>query len=161
MIRNLLLFGILLWFASGVLLSQSLIKTSDLFRKSNDNSGSGYLNIIQDQAVDTLISRYILANERIKKEVGYYGMPGFRIQLYNSSDRNAKTESGKVRQDFMNQFKDIDSYLIFAPPAWYKVRVGNFRSRTEATQLYLFLSKRYPNADLVPDIINFPDLKSK
>ena len=161
MIRNILFFGIFLIFFTGVTQSQSFVKTSVLFRRSNDNIRSGSLNIIQDPALDTLISRYILANESIKREVGYYGMPGFRIQLYNSSDRNAKLESVKVKQEFMNQFTDIDSYLIFAPPAWYKVRVGNFRSRTEATQLYLFLSKKYPNADLVPDIINFPDQKTK
>jgi hypothetical protein len=108
-----------------------------------------------------MITRYILGNKNLEERNGYTGVEGFRIQIYNNSDRNAKIESAKVRQEFMNQFPDVVSYLLFAEPAWYKVRVGNFRSRTEATRLFLIVSKKFPNADLVPDIINLPDLNIK
>ena len=93
-------------------------------------------------------------------------MEGFRIQIYNSSNRNAREESGKVRAEFLNKFPeseypDIKSYTQFAQPGYYKIRVGNFRTKTEATKLFLLISKEFPNAYLVPDIINFPDLNKK
>ena len=40
-------------------------------------------------------------------------MDGFRIQIYNSPNRNAREESGKVRAEFMSKFPDIVSYPPF------------------------------------------------
>jgi len=160
MIRRSFLIIIILGFSTLVVCSQSIISSSDLFKKKTDDPRAGQLNIIQDPALDTLISRYILANE-IQEEKNGPGIEGFRIQIYNSSNRNAREESAKVQAEFMNQFPDIISYLKFAEPGYYKIRVGNFRSRTEATRLYLIISKKFPNADLVPDIISLPDLNNK
>ena len=161
MIRRSFLIIIILGFSTFIACSQSVISTSDLFKKKTDDPKAGQLNIIQDPALDTLISRYIYENQIQEERDGYSGIDGFRIQIYNSSNRNAREESAKVRADFMNQFPDIISYLKFAPPGYYKIRVGNFRSRTEATRLYLIISKKFPNADLVPDIISLPDLNNK
>ena len=146
--------------------SQDVISTAEIFRRTSTGSGTGQLNIVQDPALDTLMSRYILANKNLEEKNNFTGIDGFRIQIYNSSDRNAKVESGKVRQEFMSQFPEdqypgLVTYLVFAEPAWYKVRVGNFRTRTEATRLFLLISKKFPNADLVPDIINLQDLNTK
>lgn len=88
-------------------------------------------------------------------------MEGFRIQIYNSSNRNAREESSKVRADFISKFPDIISYPLFAEPGYYKIRVGDFRTKTEATILYLQISKVFPDSYIVPDIINFPDLNIK
>lgn len=141
--------------------SQYFIKTSDLFKRTDNNSHTGQLNIYQDPALDTLISRYILSFKNIEERNGYPGMEGFRIQIYSSSNRNAREESGKVRADFISKFPDIVSYPLFAEPGYYKIRVGDFRTKTEATKLYLQISKAFPDSYIVPDIINFPDLNIK
>jgi hypothetical protein len=161
MIRRSFLIIIILGFSTLIVCSQTIISSSDLFKKKTDDPRAGQLNIIQDPALDTLMSRYILANQIQEEKNGYTGIEGFRIQIYNSSNRNAREESGKVQGEFMSQFPDIKSYLIFAQPGYYKIRVGNFRSRTEATRLYIIISKKFPNADLVPDIISLPDLNNK
>ena len=89
-------------------------------------------------------------------------MEGFRIQIYNSSNRNAKEISGKVSADFMSKFPNIVSYPpIFNKPSYYKVRVGDYRTRIEGTKDLLMIRKVFPDAYLVPDIINFPDLNKK
>jgi len=151
----------MLGLSTGFLSAQSFSKTSDLFRRGDDNSRAGHLNIIQDPAIDTLIYRYILANENIKKEYTYYGMQGVRIQIYNSSNRNARLESDKARQEFMDKFPDMVSYKLYAEPGYFKVRVGDFRTRTEAIKVFLIVSKEFPDAYFVPDIINFPDPNKK
>ena len=161
MLRKLISLLFILGFSFVIVRSQSYISTSELFKSTDANAQSGRLTIIQDPALDTLIGRYIMENRNLEEKNDYMGVEGFRIQIYNSSERNAKIESAKVRQEFMNQFPDVVSYLLFAEPAWYKVRVGNFRSRTEATRLFLIVSKKFPNADLVPDIISLPDLNIK
>jgi hypothetical protein len=161
MIRKLFLFLIIPGFLTGFGQAQSIVKTSDLFRRSDNNSRAGQLNIIQDPSIDTLISRYILVNKNLYENFGYFGMEGFRIQIYSSSNRNAKVESSKVGAEFISKFPDITSYLIFAKPGYYKIRAGDFRTKTEATRLFLIISKEFPDAYLVPDFINFPDLNTK
>jgi hypothetical protein len=161
MIKYLLLFIIILNFSIGSVQAQTIISTADLFKRTDNNSRAGQLNIIQDPALDTLINRHILANMKRYKIDEHYGMDGFRIQVYNSSNRNAREESGKARADFMIKFPDIVSYPLYENPGYFKVRVGDFRTRTEAINLFLIISKEFPNAYIVPDIINFPDLNTK
>jgi hypothetical protein len=164
MIRKLFLILIILDVSSVFVLSQSFERSSDLFKRTG-NPRSGQLNIIQDPALDTLISRYILGYKNLEEKNGP-GIEGFRIQIYSNSDRNAKIESSKANAEFLSkfpgsQYPDLKSYAQFAPPAYYKIRVGDFRTRTEATRLFLLISKVFPDAYIVPDIINFPDLNTK
>lgn len=162
MIRKFILLLITLGISTGFARSQSFVKTSDLFTTVVNNSTSGNLKIIQDPALDTLISRYILVNKNLsKKNNGTPGMDGFRIQIFNSSVRNAREESAKVKAKFMTKFPDIASYILFENPGYFKVRVGDFRSKTEATRLFLLISKDFPDAYMVPDFINFPDPNTK
>jgi hypothetical protein len=149
------LFALIILLVSAVSLcdAQGFIKTADLFRRPESDRRSGTLNIIQDPSVDTLISRYIMANKILEGR-----MEGFRIQIFRSSNRNAKEESNKERAKFMNEFPDIPSYAEFEKPGYFLVRVGDFRSKAELTKLLVTIRKKFPNAYPVPCKINFPDL---
>lgn len=137
--------------------AQAFVKTSDLLSRNNENAGR--LQIVQDPRVDTLISRYILMSNRVLQEnEGNYGMTGWRIQIYNSSVRNAREESNKTRAEFISKFPNIPSYQKYFEPGYFRVRVGDFRTKAEATKVLLAISRNFPNAYLVPDIINFPEL---
>lgn len=157
MIRKLALLSALSFFSILVLNSQSLSSTASLFRQGVRNSSGGRLNIIQEPALDSLIGRYILARKAIYADIGYLGMDGFRIQIYSSSNRNAREESAKARASFISRFPDIVSYSLYADPGYFKIRVGDFRTKAEATRLFLTISRDFPDAYIVPDIINFPD----
>jgi hypothetical protein len=161
MIRKVILFVLFQGLLTGLIPAQTFVKTSDLFRRTDNPSRTGRFNIIQDPAIDTLINRYILTNINAFNNIGYNGMEGFRIQIYNSSSRNAKDESSKINAEFLVRFPDIRSYRLFASPGYYKIRVGDFRTKSEATKLFLLISKEFPEAYIVPDIINFPDLNTK
>ena len=157
MIRKLFLISVILGFSTVLARSQSGFSTAELFKRTDSNSGQ--LNIIQDPGIDSLMRRYILKYMNLEVKTGYAGMEGFRIQIYSSSNRNAREESGKARADFMSKFPDIVSYPLFAEPGYYKIRVGDFRTKTEAIKLYQMISRAFPDAYIVPDIINFPDTK--
>jgi hypothetical protein len=157
MIRKLILALIILTITTGIGRTQSIIKTSDLFSTAETNNGRGKLKIIQDPALDTLISRYILGNKMLSTKNTHLGMEGCRIQIFNSSNRNAREESGKVKAEFITKFPDIKAHELFENPGYFKVRVGDFRSKTEATKLFLEISKEFPDAYIVPDFINFPE----
>lgn len=152
---------ILLVCVAAVTTAQPFIRTTDLFQREGNNLRTGQLEIIQNPAIDSLISRYILAKENVYKAHGYYGMEGFRIQIYSSSNRNAREESNKTRAEFMSKFPGIVSYPLYAEPGYFKIRAGDFRTKTEAAKLFQKISREFPDAYLVPDIINFPDLNNK
>lgn len=136
--------------------AQYIQSTAELLHRQDSNYQMGELNIYQEPGIDSLISRYILYNLRLN------GMDGFRIQIYNSSDKNAREESGKARAEFMTAFPDIIAYPpTFERPSYYKIRVGDYRTRIEGTKYLLMVRKVFPDAILVPDIINFPDLNNK
>jgi hypothetical protein len=139
-----------------------VIKTTDLFKRTDSSSMTGRLNIIQDPALDTLISRYILSYKNLEVLNGYPGMIGVRIQIYSSSARNAREESAKVQAEFMTKFPDIKSYAIYENPGYFKIRVGDFRSNTEALGTFLLISKTFPDSYIIPNcFINFPEQNTK
>jgi hypothetical protein len=135
--------------------AQDMSLTARLLERNDGNGKSGSLSIIQAPGIDSLIYRYILYNERLG------GMEGYRIQIYSSSDKNAREESGRIRAEFISKFPDIVSYASFERPGYYKIRAGDYRTRAEGTKYLLMVRKVFPDAYLVPDIINFPDLNKK
>jgi len=161
MIRNFFLFIILSGFSTLTGSAQSFVKTADLFKRSDISSGPGQLTLVQDPSIDTLISRYIHLNSNLSKDYGHYGMEGFRIQIYSSSNRNARDESNKTMAQFLSKFPEINAYQQYADPGYFKIRAGNFRTKTEATRLFQLIRKEFPDAYIVPDFINFPDLNTK
>jgi hypothetical protein len=140
-----------------ICIAQDFFKTTDLFSRPESDKKSGSLNIIQEPNVDTLIYRYILAN-KVLQQNGDGDMDGFRIQIYSSSDRNARDESNKIRAEFMIIFPDISSDVKYREPGYFLVKAGNFRTKLEGTKWLYLIRKKYPNAILVPDLIYFPDL---
>lgn len=136
-------------------LAQDSFSVTSLLHRDDEDYNMGKLTIIENPAIDSLINRYILYNSKIN------GMEGFRIQVYSSSNKNAREESGKIRAEFMSRFPELISYATFEKPGYYKIRAGDFRSRVEGTRYLLMVRKLYPEAILVPDIINFPDLNKK
>ncbi len=158
MIRKLFIYFIISLLSVSLCKSQAFIKTSDLLKRQGNMSGE--LNINQDKAIDTLISRYIIANKKLRTE-GQQGMQGFRIQIYYSSVRNAREESAKTRAAFIEKFPDIQSYPDYQEPGWFIVRVGDYRTKTECYKDLFNIRKEFPDAYWVPTVINFPDRVKK
>ena len=162
MFRKLFFIVLISCFTVVIVESQTVIKTADLFKRADSNSQTGRLNIIQDPAIDTLISRYILGYENLEAANTHPGMIGVRVQIYNSSARNAREESAKVQAEFITKFPDIKSYVIFENPGYFKIRVGDFRSNTEALGTFLLISKAFPDSYIIPNcFINFPEQNTK
>lgn len=74
---------------------------------------------------------------------------GYRVIIYSGTDRN-KANTAKI--DFMRRFPGIRVYMSYAMPQ-YRVKVGDFSSRSEAAVLYQQLNKVYSPCLIVPDIV--------
>ena len=82
---------------------------------------------------------------------------GFRVQIFMELGNDALRHADSVRAKFTDKYPDIPIYLIFGQP-YYRLRVGDFRTRLEAENMYQRLKKRYKNAFVTADRINLPYL---
>lgn len=80
---------------------------------------------------------------------------GFRVQIYNGNDRQKATE---IKVDFMRRFPNVRTYLTYVQPQ-FRVKVGDFRTRAEAGELYRQVSTLYNPCMIVPDIVVINTLK--
>jgi hypothetical protein len=111
----------------------------------------GRLSINADPRIDSLVQLHIAYNEVFSV------MPGYRIQIFMKSGNEALSTAEEVKVTFSEQYTDIPAYLIFAAP-YYRVRVGDFRTRLQAEKFLQEINRKYPNAWVIKDDINFPKL---
>jgi hypothetical protein len=115
------------------------------------NTGNGSVQIIQDERIDYLLLKSKMQNQTDSS------IEGFRIQIFFDSGYRSKTSAEEVRDSFMEKFPEEPVYITFKEP-YYRVRVGDFRSRLEAEGLLQMIRLDWPNAFIVKDRINFPPL---
>lgn len=114
----------------------------------------GFLNqlhIRQDPRITDLLVRHSQINQRRQ------GTEGFRLEIFFSSEAKAREKAVRVKNEFNLIFPNIASYLLFQTPN-FKVRIGDFRNKSEALKTKADIAFKYPNAFIVKDMIRFPDL---
>ena len=109
------------------------------------------LQIRQDPRITDLLVRHSQINQRKQ------GFEGFRLEIYFNSDSKAREMATRVKNEFNLLFPNIPSYLLFQTPN-FKVRIGDFRNKSEALKTKAFIVSKYPNAFIVKDMIRFPEL---
>ena len=68
---------------------------------------------------------------------------------------DALHHADSVMAVFKKKYPDVPIYLLFGQP-YYRLRVGDFRTRLEAENMYQRLKKRYKNAFVTADRIELP-----
>jgi len=121
-----------------------------LIQKNVPNQGR--ITIHQDPQIEHIFNLDILQSARQP------GMHGFRIRIYFDLGQKSRKQSEDVATDFMTNHPGISVYRAYTSP-YYKVSVGDFRTRDNALKLYHQLLKEYPKAFIVPEWINFPPLE--
>lgn len=125
-----------------------------LFTYSQERvSDTGKIEIIQDPRLEILLTKHIQINQN--KE----GIEGFRIQIFSDSGNNSKNQAQAVNDGFIARFPTIKAYLTFKSPN-YRVRIGDFRNRLDAQRFLLEVTSDYPNAFIVSEKINLPQVES-
>ena len=68
---------------------------------------------------------------------------------------DALKHADSVREVFKKKYPDVPVYLVFGQP-YYRLRVGDYRTRLEAENMYQRLKKKYKNAFVTADRIELP-----
>lgn len=97
------------------------------------------VTIHQDPSVSSLLQDKIDGTEGTTKEI-----TGYRVQIYSSnSQQTAKTEALKLEKRILEENLEVEVHVLYNPPFW-KVRLGDFRTKEEATLLKEEIIRRMP-----------------
>ena len=127
-----------------------LIIPCSLFSQSRKNNTVDLITIKYETGIDSLIYK----NQNIQKNKD--GILGWRVQL---TFKSTKEEIKKTRAQFIKLYPEIPSYLTYDPP-YYRICVGNYRTKLEAMKLNNYIRKNYIGAYPVKKIITRSLLKN-
>lgn len=117
-------------------------------QKTAANADSSLI-IHYNERYDQLLDK--LKEQNLKTQ----SMQGYRIQVYFGSIRQKASE---IKLEFTSRYPDVPAYLTYQQPN-FKVRVGDYRSRSEAQKFIKQLEGQYPTLFIVPDEVKLPSLK--
>ncbi len=123
-----------------------LLLTGALF--AQDSLQMARNDFIGDARVDTLLKLHVLQNEKFPV------IPGYRIQIYKESGNTALDKALTIRDNFERRF-NVPGYITFNEP-YYRVRVGDFRTRLDALRFLAKIKRVYPLAWEIKDDIQVP-----
>ncbi|MCZ4408677.1 SPOR domain-containing protein [Cryomorphaceae bacterium 1068] len=119
------------------------------YRTSKDSSAQnnlpGTITVIEDERITEL--------DNLKKE--YPGLQdGYRVQIFFGKRKEALDQKAK----FAQSHPELPAYISYLAPN-FRLRVGDFRSRTEGEKFKQEIDSEYQGCYLVKDKIELPSLE--
>ncbi|MBQ8957042.1 MAG: SPOR domain-containing protein [Bacteroidales bacterium] len=111
----------------------------------------GSLNVIQDDRIESLISKQ---RQLYKLDSSF---SGYRIHIFMEIGNEALKHAEEVKKQFERAFPDIPIYLTYAEP-YFRLRVGDFRNRVEAEKCLRRIKPKFKEAFVTADMIYRPKL---
>lgn len=109
-----------------------LFSSTIIFAQTNNQP------ISNDQKIENLLIEKRKINSSITVNDRY------KIQIYNGESELSK----KKLIEFKKEFTNYDGTIVFSTP-FYKIWVGQFKTRIEAERNLIEIKKKYPNAFLI------------
>ena len=141
-------------------LSMSTVMDSTLIGKSifsilpgsGRNGSQSVVSVNQSDAVLKALNSHIAANSERK-------LSGYRVRIFSDNKQNARTASEAALETFKGKFPGCPAYRTYTNP-FFKVTVGDFRTKSEAMLMLKQVKSIFPTAFIVPETINYPALNN-
>lgn len=82
-------------------------------------------------------------------------LSGYRIRIFFDNRQSARVASEEALKKFESLFHDVVAYRSYANP-YFKVTVGDFRTKSEAMSYLQRIRREFPSAFVVKENIAFP-----
>jgi len=119
---------------------------TNIFNKLNDSNGED-IKIYQSPQLRLAMEKQFASIDNKK------GIEGYRIQIYFGNGKSARQKTNNVRVTFISQHKDTKAHIVYDNP-YFRVKVGDYRTKSEALNFLTKIKPQYPDAFIVPDIID-------
>ncbi len=125
----------------------------NIFKVLDSNAAETEVNVNQSNLIAGSMNAHIRTNEDRT-------MSGYRVRIFFDNKQSARNESEETLKRFKNLFPDIMAYRIYANP-YFKVTVGDFRTKSEAMALLARIKGAFPSAFVVKENIEYPVVDSE
>ena len=131
----------------GSLFAQDTIQQDTIQNAAQDSIRDFSKMYIGDARINSLLQLNVMQNKKFPT------VPGYRIQIFKGSGNNALNAALVVRNKFTKRYS-VPAYITFNEP-YYRVRVGDFRTRVDAIRFLQRIKRQYPLAWEIQDEVNF------
>lgn len=111
------------------------------------------VEIRQSQEIKNSMRSHVEANAKRT-------MSGYRVRIFFDNRQSARNDSEATLKKFRNLYPEVVAYRIYANP-YFKVTVGDFRTKSEAMELLTMIKGAFPSAFVVKENIEYPVVDSE
>lgn len=106
------------------------------------------VNVSQSAALRSALSRHIDDNDQVQ-------FSGYRIRIFFNNSQTARGDSEAALYRFKTRHPGISAYRTFVNP-YFKVTVGDFRTKSEALEALGPIKSEFPAAFIVRERFKYP-----
>lgn len=115
---------------------------------SKSKGGKADVKVYQSQAIVDALKKQIATNHSRT-------ISGFRVRIFFDNSQTARNASEATLARFCASHPGIAAYRSFQSP-YFKVTVGDLRTKSEAMELLEKIKGEFPSAFIVKENINYP-----
>ena len=151
---------ILAIYLSTILIAQNdILPTDSILVNDTISIDSMHITLIMDDMSNAIVHQDSTITQLMMDKVtgrvrGEQIIDGFRVQIYASNQQQVAKNESLMLQQRIEPLLDVPVYAISEPPFW-KVRIGNFKTREEANTYKDILLNMFP--DMVGSTYVVPD----
>lgn len=112
------------------------------------SGGIADVNVYQADTLSQAVLEHVSANADRT-------LNGYRVRIFFDNKQTARTASEETLKRFESMYHDVVAYRTYANP-YFKVTVGDFRTKSEAMALLERIRYEFPSAFVVKENIAFP-----
>ena len=113
-----------------------------------------------DSTVFESLGSSVVASDSLQKSMQEYiaknpsrNVSVFRLRIFFDNKRDARAVSEQVMSEFQEIYPSVPVFRGYSNP-YFKVTVGNFRSKSEAMKFLNEIKSQYPSVFLVKEVIS-------
>ncbi len=124
----------------------SAVTATDALERLQQREMKGQVMIRMDSLILENYKKHLVQNSKNR------GIEGYRIRIFSDIGQGAKDEQMRVRARFLSLHPQIAIYPDY-DDSYFKVYVGDFRTKRDALKVLEIVRKDFPDAFIVEDII--------
>ena len=108
--------------------------------------------------VDVKINQTDAVKDAMRRQVSENSgrtLSGYRVRIFFDNRQTARVESEETLKRFESMYHDVVAYRTYAKP-YFKVTVGDFRTKSEAMEVLSRIKTEFPSAFVVKESIEYP-----
>ena len=153
------LFILAIYLPTVLIAQNDILPTDSILVNDTVSIDSMHITLIMDDMSHAIVHQDSTITQLMMDKVtgrvrGEQIIDGFRVQIYASNQQQVAKNESLMLQQRIEPLLDVPVYAISEPPFW-KVRIGNFKTREEANTYKDILLNMFP--DMVGSTYVVPD----